>query len=62
VIGSVVASYLVALGLLGGIVAERIRFDRERRAAVARFETATQRLRAEMITAEHVVTWRRAER
>ena len=62
VIGSALAFYLIALGFLAGIVAERIRFDRQRSAAVARLETAAQRLRAEMMTAEQAAAGVRAPR
>src|SRR5207245_2828360 len=50
VIGSALAFYLIALGFLAGIVAERIRFDRQRSAAVARLETAGPRPRGRRVT------------
>ena len=47
-----IALYLVGLGFLGGITVERVRFSRERGAAVARFETAAGQLRVRMMTLE----------
>jgi hypothetical protein len=55
--------YLVALGFLGGVLAERIRFDRQRSLVLGRLTAAEQQLRARLMTleqsAEHVAAARR---
>jgi hypothetical protein len=44
--------YLGAVCFLGGVLVERIRFDRERASVLTRFATAEQRLHARLMALE----------
>jgi polynucleotide 5'-kinase involved in rRNA processing len=44
--------YLGTVGFLGGMLVERIRFDRERASVLTRFATAEQRLHARLMALE----------
>jgi hypothetical protein len=44
--------YMLGVGMLGGIAVERLRFDRERGAIVARLEAALRARQAMLITLE----------
>ena len=46
------AVYLVALGLLGGILVERVRFDRSRAAVLERYDAAVRDWKAERMAIE----------
>ena len=46
------AVYLLALGLLGGILVERVRFDRSRAAVLERYDTAVRDWKAERMGIE----------
>jgi hypothetical protein len=51
ILGGLTGLYLVGLGVLGGIVSERFRFDELRTGVLHRLEEATQRARA------HAMAW-----
>ena len=53
ILGTLAGIYLVALGLLTGVVSERFRFDGMRTSILQRFDEATQRARA------HAMVWER---
>jgi hypothetical protein len=46
------AVYLVVLGVLGGILVERVRFDRARAAVLERYDTAVRDWAAERMAIE----------
>jgi hypothetical protein len=46
------AVYLLALGLLGGILIERVRFDRSRTAVLERYDEAVREWQAERMAIE----------
>ena len=46
------AVYLLALGLLGGILVERVRFDRSRTAVLERYDAAVRDLKAQRMAIE----------
>ena len=46
------ACYLMSLAFIGGIVTERVRFDRQRAAIFKRYDEAVQRLHAELMALE----------
>jgi hypothetical protein len=50
---AVVATYLLCLGFLAGVLVERMRFDHARSAILARFEAATAKLHDRLMTLEH---------
>ena len=45
--GAALAVYILTLGLLGGILLERVRFDRSRAAVLERYDTAVRHWKAE---------------
>ena len=47
-----VGVYLVVLGFLGGIVAERIRFDRQRTVILQRYDSAVRRVHEQLMALE----------
>ena len=50
--GIALGIYLLALGFLGGLMAERIRFDNERRVILHRYEEAVRKWQAYLIKVE----------
>ena len=48
----VLAVYLLAVGVLGGILVERVRFDRARAAVLERYDTAVRDWKAERMAIE----------
>ena len=52
VLGALVGTYLLALGFLGGVATERMRFDAARAAVLEHFETAATSLRLRLMTLE----------
>jgi hypothetical protein len=53
ILGTLAGAYLIALGLLTGVVTERFRFDGMRTSILQQFDEATQRARA------HAMAWER---
>ena len=53
VLGVLTGLYLVGLGMLGGIVSERLRFDAARTRIVGQLEEATRRAHAHAMAREH---------
>ena len=56
VIGVAMGLYLLGAGFLGGTIVDRIRFDRQRAAALARLDEATRQVHARLITLEQGAT------
>ena len=56
ILGACAGAYLLALGLITGVVSERFRFDGARAAVLQEFDEATQRARA------HAMAWEREVR
>jgi len=52
VIGIALALYFLGAGFLGGMLVDHIRFDRERAAALARLDQASQRVHARLMALE----------
>ena len=52
--GTALGLYLVALGFLGGIVAERVRFAKARSEILRGLETAGRAVRARLMALEHL--------
>jgi len=52
ILNGVLGLYLAGLGFLGGIVAERIRFDTQRKVVLQRFDEAVRQWHAYLITLE----------
>jgi hypothetical protein len=50
--GVALAAYLLMLGVLGGILVERVRFDRSRAAVLERYDTAVRDWKAERMAIE----------
>jgi hypothetical protein len=50
--GVAVAVYLLTLGVLGGILVERVRFDRARAAVLERYDTTVRDWKAERMAIE----------
>ena len=48
----VVGSYLMGLGFLGGIMVERIRFDRQRTVILQRHDSAARRVHEQLMALE----------
>ena len=53
VLGGGLAVYLLVAGFAGGMAAERIRFDRERAAVLARSDEAVREWQAVLMRVEH---------
>ena len=51
-VAGALAAYLLALGLLGGILVERLRFDRSRTAVLERYDAAVHDLKAQRMAIE----------
>ena len=65
VLGVVLGLYLLGLGVLVGVVVERMRFDQGRLARLAELDAATSRVRAHLMLLEkdaNVTARRAAER
>jgi hypothetical protein len=56
VLACLVGSYLLAMGLLGGMIVSAMRFDHRRAAALEELDDMSTRVRAKLMLLEHDAT------